>query len=44
MSDTCQKILENVYHEALQDLSVFRIKKTALLGKVEYICRCQRNA
>jgi hypothetical protein len=43
MTNTCQSILEHAYHEAAQDLTLFRIKKTALLEKVEYICRCQSN-
>ncbi len=43
MMNTCQNILESAYNEAAQDLATFKIKKTTLLEKIEYICRCQSN-
>lgn len=39
----CQQILEQAYAEAAHDLNDFKIKETAILEKVEYICRCQSN-
>ncbi|GAK58152.1 hypothetical protein U27_05125 [Candidatus Vecturithrix granuli] len=43
MMNICQQILEQAYAEAAHDLTDFKIKETAILEKVEYICRCQSN-
>lgn len=43
MINTCQHILEQAYTEANHNLTTFKIKKAAILEKVEYICRCQSN-